>query len=252
MKTVVLIAVRMKSARLPKKALAEIEGRPLIEHLIDRLKTAKIPESVVLCTSTHSDDKILVEIAKRNGVKWFTGSEDDVLRRFIDAAEKVGAEIIVRVTGDNPLTDPVYIDKMIERHVESDADYTCVEGLPEGTKSEVISVDALKRCQKIAGNPEYSEYMTLYFKNSGMFKTSKVTADPEVRRPKYRLTVDAPEDLKLMREIYKRLGKGVFSLREVVKLLDDYPELAKINASVRPKEVKMKIVDGKMKIVERA
>lgn len=252
MKTVMLIAVRMKSARLPKKALAEIEGKPLIEHLIDRLKAAKKPDSTVLCTSTHPDDKTLVEIAKRKGIEWFAGSEDDVLRRFVDAAEKAGAEAIVRVTGDNPLTDPVYIDRMVEHHVKSGSEYTYIEGLPEGTRPEVISVSALKKCLELAGNTEYSEYMTLYFKNSGMFRTSKVMADPEVRRPNYRLTVDTPEDLKLMREVYKRLGKRVFGLREVVKLLDDNPELAMINAGVRPKEVKMEIVDGKMTIVERA
>jgi len=252
MKAVTLVAVRTKSARLPKKALAEIEGKFLIEHMIDRLKMAKIPESVVVCTSTHPDDKILVDIAKRNRVKWFTGSSDDVLHRFIEAAEATNADTIIRTTGDNPLTDPVYIDKMIKHHIETGAEYTYVEGLPEGTKPEIISVSALKKCWELANNPQYSEYMTLYFKNSGMFKVAKVIADPEVSRPNYRLTVDTPEDLKLMREIYKRFypRKKVFSLREVIKLLDDNPELAKINAHTKPKEVKMEIIDGKMKIVE--
>lgn len=253
MKAAILIAVRTKSARLPRKALAEIEGKPLIEHMIDRLKMAKIPESIMVCTSTHRDDKILVNIAERNEVKWFTGSENDVLRRFIEAAEAIAADIIVRTTGDNPLTDPVHIDKMIKHHIETGAEYTYVEGLPEGTKPEIISVSALKKCWELADNPGYSEYMTLYFKNSGMFKVAKMTADPEVSRPNYRLTVDTPEDLKLMREIYKRLylREKVFNLREVIKLLDDNPELAKINAYIKPKEVKMKIIDGKMRIVER-
>lgn len=253
MKAAILIAVRTKSARLPRKALAEIEGKPLIEHVIDRLKMAKIPESIVVCTSTHPDDKILVNTAKKNGVRWFAGSEDDVLRRFIDAAESIDADIIVRATGDNPLTDPVYIDRMIKHHVETGAEYTYIEGLPEGTKPEIISVSALKKCRELADNPEYSEYMTLYFKNLGIFKVAKVMANPEVFRPNYRLTVDTPDDLKLMREIYKRLypKKRVFSLREVIKLLDQNPELVKINAHIKPKEVKMEIVDKKMRIVER-
>lgn len=253
MKAVTLIAVRTKSARLPRKALAEIEGKYLVEHLIDRLKTAKIPESIIVCTSTHPDDKILVDIAKRNEVKWFTGSENNVLSRFIGAAEAMGADIIVRTTGDNPLTDPVYIDRMIKHHVKTGAEYTYVEGLPEGTKPEIISVGALKKCLELAHNPEYSEYMTLYFKNSGLFKVAKMMAGPEVLRPNYRLTVDAPEDLKLMREIYKRLypRKEIFDLRNVTKLLDENPELVKINAHIKPKEVKMEVIDGKMRIVER-
>lgn len=253
MKAVILIAVRTKSARLPRKALAEIEGKYLVEHLIDRLKMTKIPESIIVCTSTHPDDKILVDIAKRNEVKWFTGSENDVLSRFIGAAEAMDADIIVRTTGDNPLTDPVYIDRMIEHHAKTGAEYTYIEGLPEGTKPEIISASALKKCLGLAYNPEYSEYMTLYFKNSGLFKVAKMVANPEVFRPNYRLTVDTLEDLKLMREIYKRLylRKKIFDLREVIKLLDENPELGKINANIKPKEVKMEIVEGKMRIVGR-
>lgn len=250
MKSVILIAVRMKSARLHRKALAEIEGKPLIEHVIDRLKMAKIPESIIVCTSIHPDDEILVEVAKRNGIKWFRGSEDDVLRRFIGAAEAEGADIVVRTTGDNPLTDPIYIDRMLKHHIEAGAEYTYVEGLPEGTKPEIISTSALKKCWELADNPECSEYMTLYFKNSGMFKTAKVMADPGIFKPNYRLTVDTPEDLKLMQEIYKRLRpRGIFSLREVIELLDENPELIEMNAHIKPKKVKMEIIDGKMRIV---
>ncbi len=252
MKTVVLIAVRMKSTRLPKKALAEIEGKPLIEHLIERLKKAKVPAALVLCTSTHPDDSVLVEIAKKSRVKWFRGSEDDVLERFIEAAEAEKADNIVRATGDNPLTDPEYIDKAVTKHIASKSDYTFVEGLPKGTECEVISVKALKKCKSSADNPDMSEYMTLYFKNSGLFKTEKITAAAEVNRPQYRLTVDAREDLKLIREIYGRLYKDgrVFPLSEVVKFLDENPKLSSINANIRPKEVKMQFVKGKMRIVE--
>lgn len=252
MKTVVLIAVRMKSERLPKKAIAEVEGKPLIEHIIERLKTVKVPRSVVLCTSTHPEDEMLVDMAKKNGINWFRGSEDDVLDRFIKAAETEGADTIVRTTGDNPLTDPIYIDKTVTHHLNTGAEYTFVEGLPTGTECEVISVDALKKCRRMAHNPKLSEYMTLYFRDSGIFRTSQVMAEPDVCRPQYRLTVDTPEDLKLIRKIYQRLyaGERVFSLSEVVKLLDENPNLRAINAHLRPKQVKMYFVNGKMKIVE--
>jgi len=139
---------------------------------------------------------------------------------------------------------------MVEYHIKAGVEYTYVEGLPEGTKPEVISLSALKKCWELAENPEYSEYMTFYFKNSGFFKVGKVVADPEVYRPEYRLTVDTPEDLELMRVIYKILGNRLFSLREVIKLLDENPTLAKINAHIKPKEVKIEILNGKMKIIE--
>lgn len=252
MKTVVLLAVRMKSRRLPKKAILDIEGKPLIVHLIERLKTAKVPRSLVLCTSTHKDDEALVDIAEKNGVKWFRGNEDDVLDRFIKAAESEKADVVVRATGDNPLTDPFYLDMAVERHIEKGAEYTSIEGLPNGTECEVISVKALKKCKEAAQNPELSEYMTLYFRDSSLFRKEKVLAGQDVRRPHYRLTVDAPEDLKLVREVYRRLYRGgrIFPLSEVVKLLDENPDLSSINANVKPKEVKMQLVNGKMRIVE--
>jgi spore coat polysaccharide biosynthesis protein SpsF (cytidylyltransferase family) len=175
-----------------------------------------------------------------------------VLLRFIGAAEKEGADIAVRVTGDNPLTDPGYIDRMIEQHAKDGAEYTYTDGLPEGTKAEVMSVSALKKCRGMSHNPEMSEYMTLYFRDSGKFKVSKITAEEDVRRPSYRLTIDAPQDLELLREIYRRLGHGGdFSLRDVVRLLDSDPSLAGMNSGVKPKNVRLEMEGGKMRIVER-
>ncbi len=252
MKSIILIAVRMKSTRLPKKALADIEGKTVIERIIDRMKLAKRPDSIVLCTSTNPDDDVLVEIAKKNGVKSFRGSEADVLKRFIDAADQENADIIVRVTGDNPLTDPEHVDKMIDHHIETGADYTYIEGLPEGTKPEIMSVSALKRCRDMSENPELSEYMTLYFRDSGNFKASRMEAGPDLNRPDYRVTIDTENDLALVREIYRRLlsGERLFGLKQVIELLDSSEELRKMNSDVKARNVRMEIVDGKMKIIE--
>src|SRR5205823_4198539 len=78
-------------------------GRPSLEHLFDRLKLSKRASAVVLCTSTHPDDTVLAELAEKNGMPWFRGSEDDVLKRFLDAATREGADVIARVTGDDVL-----------------------------------------------------------------------------------------------------------------------------------------------------
>ncbi len=247
MKTAILIAVRLKSKRLPKKALQDVLGKTLIERLIERVKKSKV-RPVVLCTSTNPEDAVLIEIAKKEKISWYAGSENDVLWRFIEAAKKFDVDTIVRVTGDNPLTDPDYIDRAVDAHFRRGADYTYIEGLPEGTKSEVISVNALKKCHELAANPEYSEYMTLYFQHTNFFKTNKLIAEPEVFRPHYRLTVDTVQDLYLIREIYRRLGSD-FNLKEVVKLLDENPRLARINACVRPKNVRVNIQEGKIRII---
>ncbi|MBI3075986.1 MAG: glycosyltransferase family protein [Deltaproteobacteria bacterium] len=234
MKAVILIAVRMKSSRLPRKALALIEGKPLIRHLIERLKIARRISAIILCTSTHAEDGVLVEIARDEGIGWYRGDPDDVLLRFIGAAEQEGADVVVRVTGDNPLTDPEYIDRMVEAHAQAGADYTHVEGLPRGTRPEVVSVAALRRAHALAEDPRWSEYMTHYLRRPDVFRVHTVPADRDVWRPDYRLTVDVPEDLRLLREVYARLygGGRIFPLREVIDVLDRHPWMVALNASI--------------------
>ena len=231
---VALIAVRMKSTRLPKKALAMIEDKTIIEHIIERLKSAEMLTSIVLCTSTHKDDKVLLELAEKVKVKSFAGSEEDVLDRFIKAAEIEKADVAVRVTGDNPLIDPRSLDMMVRQHLETGADFTGMDGFPIGSGAQVVSLETLKEAHKLPGSSKHSEYMTAYIKNPEHFNVNIIPAEESLRRPRYRLTVDTPEDLELMREIYKRLYKPghIVELSDVMKLLDTHPELVKINADI--------------------
>ena len=242
-KIVILIAVRMKSARLPKKALAIIEGQSLIEHLIDGMKTCKKVDEVVLCTSVHPDDKVLAEIAEKKGIKWFRGSEDDVMDRFIKAGEKENADIVIRVTGDNVFTSPELIDYAIVHHISHNADYTTTDDLPVGTIGEVIAMSALKKAYELAEDSSYSEYMTWYLDNPEVFKVSKIRFGKNSKRPHYRLTCDTVDDLKLIRIIFKRLHSktGIIRLRNVIDLLDENPEIVKINAHVKDRNVRDRV-----------
>ena len=110
MKTVILVAVRLHSKRLPRKALIRVGKKTILEHLINRVRRARESENIIICTSTHPSDGELIKLAEKIGVTWFAGSENDVLGRFIEAAEWIGAETVVHVTGDNPLTEPEVID----------------------------------------------------------------------------------------------------------------------------------------------
>lgn len=243
MKIVILIAVRMKSTRLPKKALAIIEDQTLIEHLIDSMKSCKKVDDVVLCTSTHPDDEILTKIAEKKKIKWFRGSEDDVMDRFIKAGDRENADIAIRITGDDIFTSPEFIDYAIEKHMQHKNDYTITEELPLGAAGEVISMQALKKAHRLAEDPSFTEYMTWYLDNPDFFKVEKISVDEYVKRPHYRLTCDTPDDLKLIKEIFKRLySKGnVIRLSDVVKLLDENPDLVKINVHVKSKDVRDEI-----------
>lgn len=231
----ILIACRMKSSRLPRKALLPIVGKPLIDHLIERMKAVQKANEIILCTSTHPDDAILENAAKRNGIHFFCGSEEDVLSRFIAAAKQYQLEVVVRVTGDNPLTDPEYIDRLIESHSKTSADFSKVEQLPLGMNCEVISLSTLKKAHELAADPNLSEYMTAYLKQPKYFKINMLEVEPYLQHPEIRLTIDVQEDLNLMEEIYRRLYQPagrVFTNHEIIKLLMDEPHLAKINQHV--------------------
>ena len=222
----ILVACRMKSQRLPRKALLPIVGIPLIDHLLERVKSAKLPVGVVLCTSTHPDDAVLEEVALRQRVHFFKGSEEDVMGRFIAAAERFQFDAIVRVTGDNPLTDPEHIDLLIKSHIETGADFSKVEQLPLGTNCEVISLSTLRKAHQLAADPNLSEYMTAYLKQPKYFKINLLEVDSYLKHPEIRLTVDVLQDLQLMEEIYGQLyttSGEIFSLRSVIQLLTEQP-----------------------------
>ena len=123
-KVLTLVAVRLKSSRLPRKALADLNGKPLIIRLTDHVRQAKIPHDVIWCTSTHSQDDPLEQLASEHGITCFRGSELDVMSRFIEVADQKDASTVVRITGDNPLTDPVMMDTMIKAHLKKKAEYT--------------------------------------------------------------------------------------------------------------------------------
>jgi spore coat polysaccharide biosynthesis protein SpsF len=253
-KVVTLIQARVKSTRLPQKVLLPVEDRLLIEHVIDRLKRTRVPDEILICTSTHPDDRVLIEIAGRNKIGWFAGSEEDVLERFIQAAGQTRADVVVRTTGENPLVDPYYLDRAVLEHLEHGAEYTTIEGLPDGVRAEVIDVPALKKAHQMADNPTKSEYMTLYFRED-FFKVHIIEAEAGLRRPQYRLTVDNPQDIELMCEIYKVLYRPgeIIQLEEVIRLLDNHPELVAINSQIMPRKVRREVLRNgppKIKIFE--
>lgn len=236
----VLIAVsaRMRSARCPGKALAPLAGKPLLVHLIERLCSLGGTSPVVLATSVAPENDVLVEAAEACGVRAFRGDENDVLGRHLALAHAFGAEHVVRVTGDNPLTDLPLIEDLVAAHLEADADYTYVPGdaLLMGILSEVISQSALETSHRDGEDRHRSELMTLYIKeHPERFRVCRVDLPDELYRPDYRLTVDEPDDLVLMERIFDKLYRpgAVLQTIDAIRLLDEDPELRDINANVR-------------------
>ena len=168
-------------------------------------------------------------------VECFRGSEDNVIDRFIKAVEKYNPKHIVRTTGDNCLVSFEFLDYAILKHEENKVDYTTTEQLPRGGKAEVISFKTLKRLEKIAEDPNASEYMTWLLDQPEYFNVQKLDVPEDLKRPNYRITCDTKDDLSLIRAIHKRLYKGnPIRLREVIELLDN-SDLTLINQHIDQK-----------------
>lgn len=245
----VLIAVsaRMRSVRCPGKAVAPLAGKPLLTHLLERLISLAGESSVVLATSTSEENDVLVELAERSGVRSFRGDEDDVLGRYLALAEHFDAEHLVRVTGDNPLTDLPLIDALVDTHLAADGDYTYVPGdaLLMGILSEVVSRRALSTSHRDGEDRHRSELVTLYIKeHKEAFRILTVDLPEDLYRPDYRLTVDEPSDLVLMERIFDRLYRSdsVLQTAAAIRLLDAEPDLVQLNAHIRHSAVNVRSV----------
>ena len=225
-KQLILVAVRLKSSRLKKKAILDIFGKPLIIRLFERLNENIPRENIVICTSTNSQDDALCDLVKNHSINLFRGSELDVAHRFISAAKQRDADTIVRVTGDNPLTDPEFIKKMLLSHDENNAEYTYTNDLPIGARAEVISVEALRRIRKQWSDPNSSEYMTFMVNRGDTVRQNRIVfKDKGICRPELRLTVDTKEDLEMIRAIYKHFSGNVPNLEQIIEYLDKKPEI---------------------------
>jgi spore coat polysaccharide biosynthesis protein SpsF len=230
MRTAVFLSVRQKATRLPGKVLKEIHGRTITEHLIDRLRSARLPDHVVMTTSTHPDDGILARIAERCGIPAFRGSPDDKLDRYQKAARHFGIDFMVVADGDNVFCDPETIDRIVDVHRTTGADYVTVDDLPLGATSLGLRARALDRLMAIKDESD-TEVWGPYFRNTGLFRAEILAAPEDLRRPDIRLTLDYPEDLELIRAVFDRLHRPgrIFSLREIVDLFRREPALREIN-----------------------
>src|SRR5262245_5738168 len=131
-RTVAIVQARMGSKRLFGKVMMNIAGRPLIVYLIDRISRARTLDSVVVATTTNPSDNVIIEECERRGIPNFRGSEFDVLGRYLSTARACAADIIVRVTADNPFTDPDSIDRVVDAIASEKADYAIETNLPIG------------------------------------------------------------------------------------------------------------------------
>jgi len=233
----VIVACRMKSSRLPRKALLPIAGRPSVERCLDQCLAIRGVDQVILATSTLPEDSVLSEYLCDGKVKFWTGDPDDVIARYLGACDAFDVDVVVRVTADNPLVSPEIIEIMLNSHFANGADFTGVANAAVGTAGEIISVSALRTVIERLERAEHSEYMTWYFRNNPEVFKINIVDLPDALVRDYRLTLDHQEDLDLFEEIYKRRAddSSHYKLVDVFAVLDSEPELAAMNSHISVK-----------------
>lgn len=235
----IIVQARMGSSRLPGKVMMDVAGRPMLETLLHRLKSCRMADEVIVATTVDGRDDIIAGCAARCGAFVFRGDEDDVLSRYYCAASERGLDVIVRVTSDCPLSDPVLIDSMIRAFLSQDsAEYlsnTIERTFPRGYDAEVFSMPALKKAFDNARRSHEREHVTVYIYDN-LPVTAYVSDDDA---SSFRVTVDTEEDLAAVRKIFEALsGKGGSGYAEVVALLRSRPDLVAINSHVEQKAVR--------------
>lgn len=212
---IAIIQARMTSTRLPGKVLADIAGKPALQHMLERVAKARRVDDIVVATTVNASDDPVAALCDGLGVRHFRGDERDVLGRYRDAAAAASARTVIRLTADCPMTDPSIVDEAIRAFELGDWDYVSnvrPRTYPDGLDVEVFSRDALEKAAVAVAQAELREHVTLYINGNrphlgkGDFKLGSITLPGDFSH--IRWTVDTSEDLARIRQLMAALPEG--------------------------------------------
>lgn len=227
----IFVTVRTGSSRLPRKALAPVtSGKMALEFILERVKTSKIADSIVVCTTDLPEDDIIEAIGLASGARVFRGSVEDKLDRWWRATQEHGVSSFVTADGDDLFCDPGLLDDGLRLLSDGDVDFIEAPDAPCGAFTYGIKTDALGRVCELKKSSD-TEMMWVYFKDTNLFKVEQLVIDSSIRRPEYRLTLDYQEDLDFFRRVIDHFdGRSDVSILEIVQFLDSHPDVVAINA----------------------
>ncbi len=232
-----IIQARCGSTRFPNKVFALIDGKPLLWHVVNRLKYAtKIDDIIVATTVSEKDDKI-EEWCKENNIHCFRGSEENVLNRYYSASQAFPSDYVVRITADDPFKEPKVIDAVITKLIEEGYDHVTNNlppSFPEGLDCEAFKKSALDRSEKEAETAFEREHVTQYiYHHPEFFKIGNVSNGENLSY--LRWTVDKDVDFEMVKAVYAHrnpANKGILLMDEILEILKANPEIEKINSEV--------------------
>lgn len=220
-RVIAIIQSRMNSTRLPGKAMLPLSTHPLLYHVIERTKYIEDIDDIIVATGRDYSNRPIIDLAESLGVKTFIGSDDNVLERYVKAAELYNGKYIIRITGDNPLIDPSSTKQLIKKILLGNYDLIDTVGLPIGLGAEIVDIIALKHTLNNTQDPYHLEHVTSYIKKRHEFYRVKpliLASNPDMF--KFRFTVDTKEDYIFMKSIYEKLYTGYpINFNSVIALL---------------------------------
>jgi spore coat polysaccharide biosynthesis protein SpsF len=243
LKIVATVECRKTSSRLHGKILMEAGGKPMLQILAERLLKVPQLDEVVLATTVNQTDDPVEKLADSLGVKCFRGSEDDVLKRVLDAAKSVDADLIVEITGDCPFIDPEIVSQVIDLYLLNDCDYAsnldpvCY---PIGFDAQVFKTELLALADREGVSDEDREHVSWFIRRQPeRFRKLHLPAPPELHWPELGITLDEKADYELLKKLYEELSQRNenFSCYDIIRYLRANPELLEINQGVQRVEV---------------
>ena len=259
-RVIAIIQGRMSSSRLPGKILAEIAGQPMLQRVFTRTSRASTVTETIFATTTDPSDDPVAEYCDFSGIPFTRGSLYDVLDRYYQTARQAKADFVVRITADCPVMDPALINEVVNTLLEGAYDFVCNRlpppwhrTYPIGLDVEACTFNVLERAWLEAREPQHREHAMPYFYEgvelTRQSRTLETGTSPRgytiallhhtTDFGEYRWTVDTPEDLEFIRQVYSRFdGRDEFSWRDVLELVHNEPQLMQINAAVKHKTLK--------------
>ena len=237
-----IIEARMTSKRLPGKVMLEAAGIPMLGHLFNRIKKTEKINKIILATTINKSDDVLCNFAKVNNIFLHRGSEENVMKRVLDAAEKYKIDIIVSITADCPLIDHVIINKTVDFFLDNKVDYVSnaiIRTYPDGMDTQVYTINSLKKSYSLATTLMEREHVTLHIRNNlSIFKIRNLEAPRNLFWPDLGLTLDEYKDYILIKNIIEYFydnNHKFFSCGEIISYLRNNPDLLLINKEVQRK-----------------
>ena len=228
-----IIQARMRSSRLPGKILMPLpypDGKPLLTWIVEAVRRSRYVTNIILATSSAQENDCLEKFSSDHNIALVRGSEEDVLSRFIQATIQHNLDIVVRLTGDNPIVDGKILDDTIKHHLETGNDYTKTSGLPVGTNFEIVSAKSLISLSDHNLTGDDKEHVTLFLRNSEIFKKSDISIIHEGFSA-VRLTVDYPSDFAALSILLSFARDNIADLSFAKRIQLSHPWIFEINAN---------------------